>query len=73
MILYKHTRWIHQLAGNKNYYSNSEHKQVDMSGAMHPTSHRHPFQLRLEPAVLYVNIYMALAYAIPYTSACSVV
>jgi DHA1 family multidrug resistance protein-like MFS transporter len=66
-ILYKRARRIRRLTGDENYYSDSERKQADMSAsAILFESLLRPFQLMLEPAVLYVNIYIALAYAIFY-------
>jgi DHA1 family multidrug resistance protein-like MFS transporter len=55
------------LTGDENYYSDSERKQADMSASdILFESLLRPFQLMLEPAVLFVNIYIALAYAIFY-------
>ncbi|PPQ87955.1 hypothetical protein CVT25_001140 [Psilocybe cyanescens] len=66
-ILLKRARRLRALTGNPNIYSDSELKQAHMTGSdvVFETLLR-PFQLMMEPAVFYVNVYLALAYAIFY-------
>ncbi|PPQ86530.1 hypothetical protein CVT25_007181 [Psilocybe cyanescens] len=66
-ILLKRARRLRALTGNPNLYSESEVKQSQMksSDVLFEALLR-PFQLMIEPAVLYANIYLGLAYAIFY-------
>ncbi|PPQ94235.1 hypothetical protein CVT25_006661 [Psilocybe cyanescens] len=66
-ILLKRARRLRTLTGNPNLYSESEIKQSQMksSDVLFEALLR-PFQLMIEPAVLYANIYLGLAYAIFY-------
>ena len=66
-VLLKRARRLRLATGNPKLYSDSELRQADVSAYEVLTeSLLRPFQLMLEPAVLYVNVYIALAYAIFY-------
>ncbi|KAH9476585.1 Caffeine resistance protein 5 [Psilocybe cubensis] len=66
-ILLKRARRLRKLTGNPNLFSESEIKQSQMkpSDVLFEALLR-PFQLMIEPAVLYANVYLGLAYAIFY-------
>ncbi|KAH9477538.1 Caffeine resistance protein 5 [Psilocybe cubensis] len=66
-ILLKRARRLRALTGNPNLFSESEIKQSQMktSEVLFEALLR-PIQLMFEPAVLYANIYIGLAYAIFY-------
>jgi DHA1 family multidrug resistance protein-like MFS transporter len=71
-ILLKRARRLRALTGNKELHSESEIRQAEMKGSeVLFESLLRPFQLMLEPAVMYVNIYIALAYAIFYRTSSS--
>ncbi|KAG9005773.1 hypothetical protein FRB94_001185 [Tulasnella sp. JGI-2019a] len=66
-ILLKRARRLRKLTGNDKLRSLSEIKQAEMSrSAIMKEYLVRPFQLMLEPAVLFLNIYLGLAYAIFY-------
>ncbi|KAF5314820.1 hypothetical protein D9619_007394 [Psilocybe cf. subviscida] len=66
-ILYKRAHRLRRLTGNPNLRSESEIRQSKMeSSEILFEALLRPFQLMLEPAVFYANLYLALAYAIFY-------
>ncbi|KAG9005774.1 hypothetical protein FRB94_001186 [Tulasnella sp. JGI-2019a] len=66
-ILLKRAQRLRKLTGNDKLRSMSEIKQAEMStSAVMKEYLVRPFQLMLEPAVLFLNIYLGLAYSIFY-------
>lgn len=66
-ILYRRAHRLRKRTGNMNLHSESMIKQLQMkSSEVLTTALVRPFQLMLEPVVFYVNLYLALAYAIFY-------
>jgi DHA1 family multidrug resistance protein-like MFS transporter len=66
-ILLRRARRLRAATGNEKLHSESEIMQANMSAYdVAFESLLRPFQLMTEPAVLYVNVYLALAYAIFY-------
>uniref|UniRef100_A0A8H8CE03 Major facilitator superfamily (MFS) profile domain-containing protein n=1 Tax=Psilocybe cubensis TaxID=181762 RepID=A0A8H8CE03_PSICU len=66
-ILLKRAQRLRKLTGNPNLFSKSEIKQSKLkpSEVLFESLLR-PFQLMIEPAVLYANVYLGLTYAIFY-------
>jgi DHA1 family multidrug resistance protein-like MFS transporter len=66
-ILLKRARRLRKLTGNQNLRSLSEIKQSEMTTkAIAWESLVRPFQLMIEPAVFFINLYVGFAYAIFY-------
>lgn len=66
-ILYRRAYRLRKRTGNMNLHSESMIRQSQMKGPeVLTTALVRPFQLMLEPVVFYVNLYLALAYAIFY-------
>lgn len=62
-ILLKRAQRLRKLTGNENLRSASEIKQSEMSaGAAAKEYLVRPFQLMMEPAVMFVNLYLAREY-----------
>jgi len=62
-ILLKRARRLRKLTGNENLRSLSEIKQSEMTaGAVAKEYLVRPFQLMMEPAVLFVNLYLGCEY-----------
>ncbi|KZT53725.1 MFS general substrate transporter [Calocera cornea HHB12733] len=67
-ILVRRARRLRALTGNKGLQSEGEREQASMTGREAVmTSFVRPFTLSIEPIVFFLNLYIALVYAILYT------
>ncbi|KAF8305616.1 MFS general substrate transporter [Clavulina sp. PMI_390] len=66
-ILLKRAQRLRKLTGNENLRSMSEIKQAEMTPSAVAVEYLvRPFQLMMEPVVLFLNLYLGLAYAVFY-------
>ncbi|KAF9516079.1 hypothetical protein BS47DRAFT_1341426 [Hydnum rufescens UP504] len=66
-ILYKRAKRLRKLTGNKQLRSASEIKMAQMKPTVIAIQYLvRPFQLMMEPAVFFINLYVGLAYAVFY-------